>query len=251
MEPAPEQGEFDQPFRLGTGVALESGWNPEAGSAAQRAAAEAHFKVKVASADSHVAALWTDNAWTEFEQARMTLKHFDVLKRNTTNTKMQAVVNFSTIWFVFEQDRYSESTSEDMSGSITRHFIVAGYISRTQRLVRAAFGDGEDDDIALMEVEDQGPGHITYTYLSSSKKNSRGYTRYNLLIAPENARINVDAGRSSTQQGRAKMEAQTAEVRRWLASTPDLAVAFARLDVNGDGRVSPAILGAIHVECCY
>jgi hypothetical protein len=174
MEPAPEQGDSDQPFRLGTGVALESGWNPEAGSAAQRAAAEAHFKVKVASADSHVAALWTDNAWTEFEQARMTLKHFDVLKRNTTNTKMQAVVNFSTIWFVFEQDRYSESTSEDMSGSITRHFIVAGYISRTQRLVRAAFGDGEDDDIALMEVEDQGPGHITYTYLSNSKKNSRG-----------------------------------------------------------------------------
>jgi hypothetical protein len=132
-------------------VDIEAGWNAAAGSAAERAAAEAEFGVQTVSEPAAALTLWAENAWTAFELGVMKLSEFKVIDRNVTNTAMQGLVKASTASFVFESDRYTERVA-----GIQVVYIVGGYVSRTQRLVRVS----DSAEFALVEAVEEGPGCV-------------------------------------------------------------------------------------------
>eukprot|EP01047_Picozoa_sp_COSAG01_P013301 COSAG01_NODE_620_length_14784_cov_49.916718_6_plen_1557_part_00 len=137
----------------------ESGWNAAAGSAEERATAERELDVQIVSDAEAAKLLWANNAWTPFERRKMEVSEFTPIDRNIINTSMQGLYKVSTASFVFERDVYVER------GPLEAQYIIGGYVSRTQRVVRV----NDSDEFALIEAVKHGHGYLIYTYQSQKR----------------------------------------------------------------------------------
>jgi len=126
------ESEVEREYRVKVVDMLSAGYRTQP---ALLAATEQELGVKLL-AGAAAEAAYADNAWSRYQGKRFVLTRFDIKERNAINTAMKALVTISKSYFDFTPSGsgYIEDTP---LGLPIINYVVVGYASKTQRVVRA------------------------------------------------------------------------------------------------------------------